>query len=147
MSWKRLLLTNCEQKSASCLSKNSLALLLKDESICRIFWSVLRILQLAHNSEKENLNMISFPTTNFQIVAAGRAREKNRAADEELNLERRSLSAVKQEPRVRPERYNVDSPTFREVVEEFAKNEGITFKPRLGSNTMKDGRQIFQFGN
>mmetsp|Transcript_37217 Transcript_37217/g.90408 ORF Transcript_37217/g.90408 Transcript_37217/m.90408 type:complete len:97 (+) Transcript_37217:2739-3029(+) len=58
-----------------------------------------------------------------------------------------SSFAMEMETRVRLQRRSVGTLTFREVVEEFAKNEGIPFQPRVGSNTMKDGRQIFQFGN
>jgi len=88
---------------------------------------------------------MSFPATNFKIVAARRAREKQRKYDEGI-IRNQFLSAKELETRVRLQRRSVDTPTFREVIEEFAKNEDISFQPRMGSNTMKDGRQIFLFG-
>mmetsp|Transcript_37217 Transcript_37217/g.90403 ORF Transcript_37217/g.90403 Transcript_37217/m.90403 type:complete len:942 (+) Transcript_37217:23-2848(+) len=85
LAWKRLVLTNLDGKKPCRLSTKSLALLQEDAFICQIFWSVLRILQLSHNSDQENLSLISFPATNFQVVAARRARDKERVYDEEKN--------------------------------------------------------------
>ena len=37
--------------------------------------------------------------------------------------------------------------TFREVVEEFAREKDISFRPRLGSNATMNGKQVFLFGD
>ncbi|CAJ1951485.1 unnamed protein product [Cylindrotheca closterium] len=146
LAWKRLILTNFDRKKPCRLSTKTLALLQEDAFICQIFWSVLRVLQLSHRSDQKKLSLISFPTTNFQVVAARRARVQEGSYDEE-KPRNQSIFTTEKETRARLQRLNVTTPTFREVVEEFAKNEGITFQPRSGFNAMKDGRQIFQFGN
>jgi hypothetical protein len=37
--------------------------------------------------------------------------------------------------------------TFRDVVEDFARQNDIEFTPRMGANSTKDGKQVFLFGS
>lgn len=37
--------------------------------------------------------------------------------------------------------------TFRDVVEDFSRQNDIPFAPRMGANALKDGKQIFLFGS
>jgi len=37
--------------------------------------------------------------------------------------------------------------SFAEVVEDFARQHDIDFYPKLGSNSTKDGKKVFMFGN
>jgi hypothetical protein len=37
--------------------------------------------------------------------------------------------------------------TFRDVVEEFAKDHSVVFLPRTGANATKDGKPVFMFGH
>ena len=57
-----------------------------------------------------------------------------------------SRSTSETEARIRLRRLNVHTPTFRDVVEEFARERGILFRPRMGVNSHKDGKQVFLFG-
>ena len=36
--------------------------------------------------------------------------------------------------------------TFRDVVEAFAKDHDVLFRPRMGANAVKDGKPVFLFG-
>jgi hypothetical protein len=84
------------------------------------------------------------------VVLAHRvAEEKKRASDDLLRMETGVVGGTDdngREARVRLHR-NGQTPTFREVVEEFARERDILFQPRMGSNARKDGKQIFLFGN
>jgi hypothetical protein len=123
----------------------SLQLLQEDDYVCGIFYSVLRMIQLANNSQQVKLDEMSVPVTNFRVVLARRMRE-HQTASEEAFMRFQSRSAGETEARVRLQRRNIQTPSFREVVEEFARDRGISFQPRMGSNSLKDGRQTFDFG-
>jgi hypothetical protein len=78
-------------------------------------------------------------------VSTRRAKEKQRDVQEDfVRMESKSASEI--EARIRLQRRNVQTPTFRDVVEEYAKERGILFQPRMGVNALKDGKQVFLFG-
>ena len=124
---------------------NSLKMLRQDQHICCIFYSVLRMIQIANSSTKEHLDEMQPSITNFRVVAARRTKEKQREIEEDFTrIESRSASEI--EARIRLQRRNIQTPTFRDVLEEFANERGILFQPRIGVNSRKDGKQVFLFG-
>jgi len=125
---------------------NSLKMLRQDQHICCIFYSVLRMIQIANSSTKEHLDEMQPSITNFRVVAARRTKEKQREIEEDFTrIESRSASEI--EARIRLQRRNIQTPTFRDVLEEFANERGILFQPRIGVNSRKDGKQVFLFGD
>jgi hypothetical protein len=52
------------------------------------------------------------------------------------------------EARVRLNHNNVQArpPSFRDVVEEYARERDILFQPRMDNNGLKDGKQVFLLG-
>ena len=123
----------------------SVRLLRQDQSICCTFYSVLLMIQLANSPERDDLDELQPPRTNFWVVSARRAKEKQRGVQEDfVRMEAKSASEV--EARIRLQRRNVHEPSFKDVVEEFAKERGIVFQPRMGAKALKDGKQVFLFG-
>lgn len=129
----------------------SMKLLQRDERICRIFYGVLLMIKAASESNLGGLGDLCPPVTNFRRVLARRAAEDKRK--EEDDLVRMDSSGVASgafgddvEARVRLHRRSGTTPTFREVVEEFASEREILFQPRIGTNATKDGKQVFLFG-
>jgi tuftelin-interacting protein 11 len=144
-TWKLHTLTKKVPDTEYILPVCSLQLLQGDDYVCGIFYSVLRMIQLANKSQRVELDEMSVPVTNFRVVLARRMKE-HQSASEEDSIRFQSRSAGETEARVRLQRRNIQTPTFREVVEEFARDRGISFQPRMGSNSLKDGRQTFYFG-
>jgi tuftelin-interacting protein 11 len=123
----------------------SLQLFRSDEYICRIFYSVLKMIEISNKLQRDELDEIAVTNSNFRVVLARRTKEEQRSSEVEfIRFQSQSVSEI--EARIRLQRRSVHTPTFKEVVEEFAKEKGILFQPRMGSNALKDGRQTFQFG-
>jgi hypothetical protein len=133
--------------NASLVSDRSTRLLQEDGRICGIFYSVLRMIQIAKTSSEEGdgLGDLQPPRSNYHVVVARRAKERQlEVQDDFVRMESRSASET--EARIRLQRRNMYTPTFREVVEEFAKERGIMFQPRMGAKSLKDGKKVFLFG-
>jgi tuftelin-interacting protein 11 len=149
LEWKATLLQPSTEKGPPEASKSHL-LLQKDTAVCRIFYAVLLMIHAASESNVDALDDLRPSTTNFRVVLARRvAEEKKRASDDLLRMETGVVGGTDdngREARVRLHR-NGQTPTFREVVEEFARERDILFQPRMGSNARIDGKQIFLFGN
>ena len=104
------------------------------------------MIHLTSNSKHDELDeFVSSENSNFRLSLARRMKEQERASEENF-IRFQSQSMEETEARIRLQRQNIHTPTFREVVEEFAKDRGILFQPKMGSNSHKDGRQVFQFG-
>jgi hypothetical protein len=108
------------------------------------------MIHAASESKMDALDDLLPPTSsNYRVVLAERvAAEKKRATDDLLRMETGVVGGTDdngREARVRLHR-NGQTPTFREVVEEFARERDVLFQPRMGSNATKDGKQIFLFG-
>ena len=124
---------------------HSLRLLREDRQICSIFYSVLRMVQITTSPMNDQLDEMQPPRTNFRVVSTRRAKEKQLEVQEDY-VRMESKSSSEMEARLRLQRRNAQTPTFREVVEEYAKEHGIVFQPRMGVNSLKDGKQVFLFG-
>ena len=166
LEWKNHLLGTKENVSAS------QKILRNDSIICRHFFAVLLMLQDAksRNNNGSNENVPYPPTsTNYRVTMARRTTEKKRAEAEELtrmaasgmaasssNTDPMIEATVRLAQQQQSEEVTGDhlqqqphyTPTFREVVAEFAREKGILFQPRLGSHktTDVDGKQVFLFG-
>jgi len=127
------------------LMTENLVYLRNDEMVCRMFYSGLVMIQAAQDSNAD-LDSLRPSPSNYQTVLARRTKE------ERLKLER-ELQKMDMEPsssgipnRARTRRKG-EPATFRDVVEEFAKDRDVLFRPRLGANSIKDGKPVFLFGD
>jgi hypothetical protein len=148
--WKiNVLVAPSAYKSATL--QRSIGLLREDSIICRIFFSVLRMIQLLTSdpplspSTVEELECLLPGKISYRSVLARRALEQKKHVQEEyVRMDGRSQGETT--ARIRLQQRNVMEPTFRDVVEEFAKSRGVLFQPRMGSNALKDGKQVYLFG-
>ncbi|MGK3761135.1 MAG: hypothetical protein ACI8RD_013453, partial [Bacillariaceae sp.] len=153
--------TSKSSKSFSC--NRSLLLLRGDQCVCRIYYSVLRMIQISQklssssasasasssssSSKKmlEELEELEPGMSGFRTVAARRSLEQKKQLQEDF-VQMESRSAGETKARILLKRRNIAEPTFRDVVEEFAFDRGVFFQPKIGTNARKDGKQIFLFG-
>mmetsp|Transcript_32783 Transcript_32783/g.49541 ORF Transcript_32783/g.49541 Transcript_32783/m.49541 type:complete len:702 (+) Transcript_32783:477-2582(+) len=133
----------------------------KDEMICRHFHAALLMIQALIEKDEDALEDLTPPVKeemNYRIVSARRARETR--MEEEIQRNKRASAAAAADTSAstaaagiattRTQRENVDDTTtasFRDVVEEYAKQHDVTFHPRMGPNSTKDGKPIFLFGS
>jgi hypothetical protein len=141
--WKMRLLARSDSTSAG--MGLSVLLLRKDRHVCCIFYSVLRMIQVAGKGDKDTLDDMRPPHASFRVALARRVKEKQRRVEDDLlRMESQGGSAV--EARIRLQHRNAHTPTFRDVVEDFAKERDVLFQPRMGTKATKDGKQVFLFG-
>ena len=142
LEWKsHILLHNGIQTHAR--SQN---LLRNDHAACGIFFMVLRMIEKATHSNMDEVAALQPPHTNYYVAAARRNKAQQwELQDDFVRMESRSKMEI--DARIRLRRRQVDTPTFRDVVEEFALERGILFQPRMGAKALKDGKQVFMFGN
>jgi tuftelin-interacting protein 11 len=128
-------------------SSISFRLLHKDEIICRIFYSALKMIEAASSASlNDTVSAIEPRPSSFREVLARRSKEvRNR---NENDLERvQTKDAVEFRKRVMGRQFGATA-TFREVVEDFAREHDISFRPRTGGKSRTDdGKPIFLFGN
>ena len=132
---------------SSCFTHQSLRLVQRDKQMCCLFYTMLRMLQFASPiSEQDQLEQLNCPSTTYRAVLARRIKErKDDIEDDMVRLETRSAAETDTRIHLRKRR-NIASATFREVVEEFANERGLLFQPKVGANSLKDGKQIFLCG-
>ena len=147
--------TNNTQKTSINYSK-SLALVRNDEYICRIFYSVARMIQIyregsGDDSRALELDRLRPEVSGFYAIRARRALEHQRGIGEEFAaMESRSEAESRARIRLHRQRNRGDAPeaTFREVVEAFAVDRGVAFRPKPGASSRRqDGKQIYLFGD
>lgn len=137
--WRRYLCT--DTKYGGSFLKN-------DSFICRIFYGCLLMIKAASDENFSSLDVLEPANRefmNYKMVQARRAKEQ-RLHEEEESLRGRANdadSSMKTHVSV----HGRGGVTFREVVEDFANHNGVTFHPKLGPNSSKDGKPIFIFGN
>jgi len=147
-----------DASSASSVSfpcQRSLGLLRGDTTTCRSLYSVLRMVQiyqspsLTPKEKRDALDSLEPEPQGFRAISARRSLEEKQAHREEfVKLESRS-EAESRARTVWKRKHNHSNaePTFREVVEELAYEKGVVFRPRLGANALKDGKQTYLFGD
>ena len=125
---------------------HSVRLLNEDRVVCEIFYTVLQMISASNLSDADFLDEIYVPDTNFQVVAARRAKEeKRKVQDDLLRMETRG-TASEVEARIRLQRRSMQPPTFKDVLEDFARENQLEFHPRVGAKSSVDGKQVFVFG-
>lgn len=117
----------------------------KDTIICRIFYGILLIISAASENDTSKLDELepcTWYSPNYQDVQARRVKEKR------LEEEENELSGKVDSSLIGKRRHVVSrGATFKDVVEDFAHHNNIPFHPKLGSNTTKDGKIVYMFGN
>ncbi len=120
----------------------------QDATICRIFYGYLLMINTVCNNKSfifDDLKPAPTHSMNFRVVQARRAKEY-RLQEEEQEL-RGKADSVNNEVKPHISVQRKGGATFKEVVEDFANHQGIPFHPKLGSNSLKDGKTIFMFGD
>jgi hypothetical protein len=124
----------------------SYQLLNKDLMICRIFYSGLKIIETAMSEKPKELASMTPRTSTYREVLARRSKEERNRNEEDLER-LQAKDAVEFRKRVMSRQYG-GTATFREVVEDFAREHDISFRPRTGGkHTTDDGKPIFLFGS
>ena len=127
-------------------SSMSYRLLNKDLMICRIFYSGLKIIETAMSEKPKELASMTPRTSTYREVLARRSKEERNRNEEDLER-LQAKDAVEFRKRVMSRQYG-GTATFREVVEDFAREHDISFRPRTGGkHTTDDGKPIFLFGS
>ena len=148
--WKQCILNpqSVDKRSAV---KVPLVVLCEDTMTMRVFYGILLFIkssQLGEITKFGDLEPPSAHSTNYRVVQARRAKEE-RLKEEEKELGGSSYHVINGS--LSGTRKHVVSKTggatFREVVEDFANHNNTSFHPKSGSNAMKEGKNIFLFGN
>jgi tuftelin-interacting protein 11 len=121
----------------------SCRLLRSDERVCRVLYSALVMIQSALGGTTMRLDDLRPLGPGFQGVLARRTREDLDHNEEEL--QKLQSSGLEYRKHVISRR-NGDTATFREVVEDCARELDVEFCPRMGANSIRDGKQVFLFG-
>jgi tuftelin-interacting protein 11 len=119
-----------------------------DSYICRIFYGCLLMIKAATDQNFGSLDVlepIKREFTNYKVVQARRAKEQRLKEEEEALRGRANDADSSMKTHVSV--HGKGGATFREVVEDFANHNGVTFHPKPGPNSSKDGKPIFIFGN
>jgi tuftelin-interacting protein 11 len=125
---------------------NTRQLLSNDESICRVFFTGLKIIErhLQSLSIEEKSCLDTYVMCRYHGVLVRRSLEARIRDQDELD-HLQSRDEVEFRSRVMERDCSV---TFQEVVEDFASRNDIEFRPQiLGRSTTDLGKQIFLFGD
>ena len=139
--WKKNILGNKKDH------KNLIMKCLDDDQICRILYGMLLMISNG-TKDKSNLDDLQPPSPtiiNYKTVQARRAKE-DRLAEEE-NLLKGTFKSSEGSTRKHTLPRQSGTATFRDVVEDFANHNNISFYPKVGPNNTKEGKTIFMFGN
>lgn len=116
-----------------------------DDMVCRMFYSGLFLAQKATSGTPEELSNYAPSTSSYPVVLARRATEERQRTEEEL--QRMDIGVPSSGTGFQRRRPPTNGMTFRNVVEEVALENNVSFLPKLQGNTTKDGKQIFLFGS
>ena len=121
-----------------------------DPMICRYFYASLRMIDAVVRKDTDALEDLTPPPssgTNFQSVLARRVKEDRLRAEAAMRAKvAAEQSALSHGNQPFDHQGNGGVATFREVVEDFARQNDIDFAPKFGTNSTRDGKQIFSFG-
>ncbi|GAX15311.1 tuftelin-interacting protein 11 [Fistulifera solaris] len=124
-------------------SKVSQILLFHDEMICRYFNAVLQM--LVPYVPVDDVLYPSDPVSYQTVLARRVAEAKKRADDDYYRMEGGDTAFVEAQIRLRRQTQTA-IPTFREVVEELAREHDILFQPKSMNSQSSSGKQVFVFG-
>jgi len=121
----------------------SCGLIRSDEKSCLIFYTGLVMIHSSLGKATVSLDEIRPSKPGHQVVLSRRMKEDRDQNEDEL--ERLQSNGIDYRKHVISRR-DGGAATFREVVEDFAREREFEFCPRMGANSMKDGKQVFLFG-
>jgi hypothetical protein len=126
-------------------SSSSFQLLQCDSVICRLLYSCLVMIIKALDGETDERALLSPPLTSYREVLARRAKEeRDRTEDELERLQTKDTVEFRKHVISR----RAGGATFRDVVEDFAREHDASFRPRTGGKVATDdGKPIFLFGS
>ncbi|GKZ00357.1 hypothetical protein MPSEU_000988700 [Mayamaea pseudoterrestris] len=124
--------------------------LYEDETICRVFYSLLLMFRALVDARQADISVYSsghFRSTFRSALVRRTKEEQRRIADELARMDGGVVgeSDLGMDTRLRMNRSG-QTPTFKEVVEEFANERSILFQPKQGSNATRDGKPVYVFG-
>ncbi|GAX15322.1 tuftelin-interacting protein 11 [Fistulifera solaris] len=124
-------------------SQSTHLVLFHDEMICRYFNSVLQM--LVTKAPLDDVLYPSDPVSYHTVLARRVAEAKKRADDDYYRMEGGDTAFVEAQIRLRQQTQTA-MPTFRDVVEELAREHDILFQPKSMNGLSSSGKQIFVFG-
>ena len=143
--WKKNLFT---AQNVTTVQLSSLGQILSNDSnVCRILYGCLLMIKAANEGDQDTLDDLEPPSAlevNYKMVQARRAKEV-RLREEEEKLRGR-VDKANQIRKAQMPFYDKGGPTFKEVVEDFARHNDMMFHPKQGPNSMKDGKRIYILG-
>lgn len=116
-----------------------------DATVCRYFYGGLIMIQAAVESKKTLLESLRPPSPtecNYRISLMLRSKERT---SQNKDRQREDVT-IRAQPKSSHHGGRIAA-SFQDVVEEFANQHDISFHPKTGSNSMKDGKPIFMFGD
>ncbi len=119
-------------------------LLKLDPAVCRIFLGYLMMIKASSHGDKDSLEDLEPPSIhaiNYMSVQARRAKENRLREEEEM------LRVDKDKVTNNVTRFQVNGATFKDVVEDFANHNGLSFFPKSGPNSSIDGKRIYILGS
>jgi len=143
MAWKGQFFNLSANARGTTLSPQ--VVLRSDPMVCRYFFGGLKMIEAAHKSNETLLNDLrpTHPSDyNYRISLMHRSKVR-----QPQNSEESSDVNVRVRRRVQKNGNAGVAPTFQEVVESFANQHDITFHPKSGSNSKRDGKPVFMFGD
>lgn len=141
---KAYLLSHCESRNQIELASK---ILRKDRMICRMFYGCLLMIQAASQGENDDLLEMDphLQYTNYKTVQARRAKEDRlKEEEEEMNGKVDDTNTV---IKTHVSVHGKGGATFKDVVGDFARHHDVSFYPKSGPNSNKDGKPIFLFGD
>ena len=96
-------------------------------------------------SNWEDLQPPSPTMINYKTVQARRAKEER--LTEEENILKGTFKTSEGSTRKHTLPRQSGTATFRDVVEDFANHNNVSFYPKIGPNNTKEGKSIFMFGD
>eukprot|EP00978_Attheya_sp_CCMP212_P017641 scaffold47215_cov51-Attheya_sp.AAC.7 len=142
--WKQKLLLDTQhgEKADGARVVPACQILRKDKMICQHFYACLLMIQSKMDNDADALDDLLPPfreSYNYRHAMARRVRDERIKEQEKEILQHGTGPAPRHFHK--PQQH-----TFREVVEDYAREQNVSFTPRLGANSTKDGKPIFMFG-
>lgn len=161
--WKIGILGDCSnnnnKNNGIVLYQKSHDILKRDSAVCCCFYTVLLMIEAWSKRDTDRLNHFGINTSAiyYRIVLARRKLELKHKNTQDWvrfdsmtsGIDREDTNVAEAHVRLHPSNNSTGTntvPTFRDVVEEYARERDILFQPRLGNKAWKDGKQVFLFG-
>mmetsp|Transcript_39489 Transcript_39489/g.86650 ORF Transcript_39489/g.86650 Transcript_39489/m.86650 type:complete len:590 (+) Transcript_39489:49-1818(+) len=152
-AWKfKLFMPPADRKMVSFDRKvKSWTLVRQDPMICRHFYAGLRMIDAAARSDTDALEDLTPPgreESNYHSALARRTKEDRLREEAEMRAKvAAEQSSLGDHTGAFSSHRGGGTASFRDVVEDFARQNDIEFTPRMGANSTRDGKQVFLFGS